>query len=68
MLTLDVTTHHNTMPQIGTTLWHCSRCAAFISIRSAQLMDEAMCPVCGLGVLDFCGQLSNMPCIQFGDA
>lgn len=68
MLTLDITNHYTAMPHFGTTLWHCSRCDAFISIRSAQLRDAAMCPVCGVVVLDFCGRLTNMPWIQFGDA
>ncbi len=68
MLTLDVTNHHTAMPEFGTTLWHCSRCDAFISIRSVQITGEAMCPVCGVVVLEFCGKLNNMPWVQFGDA
>jgi len=68
MLTLDVKNRYTAMPQFGTTLWHCSRCDAFISIRSAQITGEAMCPVCGVVVLEFCGRLDNMLWIQFGDA
>lgn len=68
MLTLDVTTDCTTTPHFGTTLWHCNRCDAFISIRSDQLKDAAMCPVCSVVVLDFCGRLTAMPWIQFGEA
>lgn len=68
MLNLEITNRCNTVPQFGTTLWHCIRCDAFISIHSAQLPDDVFCPVCGLVGLDFCGKFSSMPWIQFGDA
>jgi hypothetical protein len=69
MLNLDITNQNAGLPQFGTTLWHCGRCDAFISIRSAQLLEGVFCPVCGeVVVLEFCGRLSSMPCIQFGDA
>ena len=68
MLNLEVRNHCTPVPRFATTLWHCSRCDAFISIRSAKLRDEAFCPVCGDLALEFCGTLTNMPWIQFGDA
>jgi len=68
MLNLDITTQYAGPPKFGMTLWHCGRCDAFISIRSAQLLEGVFCPVCGEVVLEFCGRLSSMPCIQFGDA
>jgi uncharacterized paraquat-inducible protein A len=68
MLNLETREEYTIVPQIGTTLWHCNRCDAFISIRSAEITNEAYCPVCCEVVLEFCGRLSNMPCIQFGDA
>ena len=68
MLNLEVRTHCATVLQYATTLWHCSRCDAFLSIRSTQLGDAALCPVCGEVALEFCGKLSNIPWVQFGDA
>jgi len=68
MLTLDRTNQFSVLPQLYTTLWHCGQCNAFITIRSVQLLEEAPCPVCEEGGLEFCGRLSSMPCIQFGDA
>ena len=68
MLNLDITNRRNVVPQFGTTLWHCSRCDAFISIHSDQLPDEPFCPACCEAGLDFCGKFSSMPWIQFGDA
>jgi hypothetical protein len=68
MLKLDIASPYTAPPQFRTTLWHCGRCDAFISIRSAQFLEEAPCPVCGEVVLEFCGKVSSMPWIQFGDA
>ena len=68
MLNLDITNRCNIVPQLGTTMWHCDRCDAFISIRSVQLPDEIFCPACGQARLDFCGRLSSMAWVQFGDA
>jgi hypothetical protein len=68
MLNLDITTHYASLPQFDTTLWHCGQCDAFISIRSAKLLEGVFCPVCVQVALEFCGRLSSMPCIQFGDA
>jgi uncharacterized paraquat-inducible protein A len=68
MLHTDSTNSYTTLPQLGTTLWHCDRCNAFISIHSAKLLDQAFCPACGEVLLDFCGRLSSMPGIQFADA
>jgi uncharacterized paraquat-inducible protein A len=68
MLNLDITNRYTTLPQLATTLWHCDRCNAFISIRSAQVLDEAFCPACGDVALQFCGSISGVPGIQFGDA
>ncbi len=68
MLTLDVTDHRTTITRCCTTLWHCDRCDAFISIRAAQLIDNALCPACGKLALEFCGRINNIPWIEFGDA
>jgi len=68
MLKPEIGSQYSAPPQLRTTLWHCGRCDAFISIRSTQLMEEAPCPVCGEVVLEFCGRLSNIPWIQFADA
>jgi DNA-directed RNA polymerase subunit RPC12/RpoP len=68
MLKLEIASQYTAPPHFRTTLWHCGRCDAFISIRSAQLLEEAPCPVCGEVVLEFCGKISSMPWIQFGDA
>jgi uncharacterized paraquat-inducible protein A len=68
MLNLDISNRHTTLPQLGTTLWHCGQCNAFISIHSAQLLDAALCPGCGKVRLEFCGRLTSIPGIQFGDA
>jgi hypothetical protein len=65
MLTLDTTKQHAEPPALGTTLWHCDRCDALVSIRSAQLFSGVFCPICGEVVLEFCGRLDI---IQFGDA
>jgi DNA-directed RNA polymerase subunit RPC12/RpoP len=65
MLTLDITNQPAEPPEFGTTLWHCGRCDALISIRSAQLFEGVFCPICGEVVLEFCGRVSI---IQFGDA
>jgi hypothetical protein len=68
MLDLDTTSRNAILPQMSTTLWHCNRCDAFISIHTAQLLDEAFCPACGKVLLEFCGSLSSLPGIQFGEA
>jgi uncharacterized paraquat-inducible protein A len=68
MLNLDIANRYTVLPQMSTTLWHCNRCDAFISIHSAQLLADAFCPACGEVLLEFCGSLSSIPGIQFGDA
>ena len=68
MLTSDITNRSNTLPRLSTTLWHCGRCDAFISIKSAQVLNEAFCPACGDVLLEFCGSLSGIPGVEFGDA
>jgi hypothetical protein len=68
MLTLDLTDRRTTITRCCTTLWHCSWCSAFISIRAAQPIDDALCPACGKPVLEFCGRINNIPWIEFGDA
>lgn len=68
MLNLDIANQYSGLPQLGTTLWHCQRCDAFISIHSARAFDEAFCPACAAVPLEFCGRLNGIPGIQFGDA
>jgi len=29
------------------TFWRCSRCDTFVSIYSARILGEALCPACG---------------------
>ena len=33
-------------PEMRPTLWRCQRCAALISIYSAEEIDRAICPIC----------------------
>ena len=54
--------------QNGITLWHCSQCQAFITVRSAYVLNEAFCPACVEMPLEFCGSLSCIPELQFGEA
>jgi DNA-directed RNA polymerase subunit RPC12/RpoP len=68
MATLDMTTCRTSPLQVCTTMWHCSRCNAFLSIHSLRVPDDIHCPACGEVLLDFCGRLSSIPWIQFGDA
>ena len=69
MLNLETTTDgHDSVPQFGATLWHCNRCNAFTSIRSAQVLYEASCPACSDVWMEFCGRFDNIPGVQFGDA
>jgi hypothetical protein len=68
MLNLDIPNGYTTAPRVVTTLWHCDRCNAFISIHSAQPLGEPFCPACGEVMLDFCGRLNSMLGVQFGDA
>jgi hypothetical protein len=68
MLNPHVTKRCAAIPQLGTTLWHCNRCMAFIWIRSAKALDEPLCPTCYEAPLEFCGTLSSVPEIQFEDA
>lgn len=51
-----------------TTLWHCSKCGAFISIHSTYLVSEIFCPACVEMPLDFCGNSTCAPEFQFADA
>src|ERR1700749_1566335 len=68
MLTLEMTTCRTSPPKLWTTLSHCSRCNPFLSIHSDRVPDDIHCPACGEVLLDFCGRLSSIPWIQFGDA
>lgn len=68
MLNLDIAKKYTDLPDLGITLWHCQRCDAFISIHSAQALDDAFCPACTTVLLEFCGRINGIPGIQFGDA
>lgn len=50
------------------TLWRCDQCNSFISIHSAQVVDEAFCPSCRDVPLEFCGAFGSVLGIQFADA
>jgi len=56
-----------TRPELKGTLWHCERCNSFVSIHSAQLLHEALCPIC-TRQLEFCGTFDSILGWQFADA
>ncbi len=68
MLNLDVSSRPAPRPESNITLWHCDQCDAFVSIHSAHALDEAFCPACGDRTLEYCGRLSCMPGIEYGNA
>lgn len=68
MLNLDIAQRHTDLPQLGTTLWHCTRCDAFVSIHSNHAFEQAFCPACSTVALEFCGRLNCIPGILFDDA
>lgn len=50
------------------TLWHCSRCNAIVMIRAVKVVDEPFCPACGEVPLAYCGSMSGIPGLSFGEA
>lgn len=54
--------------EITGTLWHCQRCDAFVSIHSARVVHETLCPMCIDTELDFCGTFESLLGRQFTDA
>jgi len=59
------------MPEIGTEkiagrselrpiLWHCRQCTALIAIYSAEIIEMAICPICGDVTLDLCGSFETI--------
>jgi len=36
------------------TLWHCEKCGSFISLHTAQAVEDLPCPVCSDEIMVFC--------------
>ena len=70
MLNTRLMNRRTTLPQMqmDATLWRCDQCNSFVSIHSAQLVDEALCPACGDELLEFCGTVGSILGVQFADA
>jgi uncharacterized paraquat-inducible protein A len=70
MLNMRIMNRQTTAPhmQMDATLWRCGQCNSFISIHSAQFVDQALCPTCGNVPLEFCGSFGSILGIQFADA
>lgn len=68
MPNVEITTRRAVSPPSTATIWHCRECDAFVSIRSAQVLDEAFCPACVDVALEFCGKPGTVPELRFADA
>jgi uncharacterized paraquat-inducible protein A len=70
MLNMGIMNRQSAAPkmQMDATLWRCDQCNSFISIHSAQFVNEAFCPTCGDAPLEFCGSFGSILGIQFADA
>jgi uncharacterized paraquat-inducible protein A len=49
-------------------LWRCDKCDSYIAIHSPQMVETAICPLCGDVPLGFCGSFQNILGLQFADA
>ncbi len=67
MLDIEATSLGAKSPPLQITLWRCERCNSFVSIHSLQLIDDPICPLCGMP-LEFCGMLSSIFGIPLADA
>lgn len=68
MSNVDIAGRCTPLPQVDSTLWYCHHCCAIVSIQSTQAVNEAFCPACVEGPLEFCGSFSSIPGLQFGNA
>lgn len=68
MLNSEVPSDHAKLPDLRATLWRCGHCNSFISIHSAQPVEEALCPACGVALLDLCGTFDSILGLQFANA
>jgi hypothetical protein len=70
MLNMAIMNQRTTAPQmqVDATLWRCDQCNSFVSIHSAQYVDQAFCPTCGNVPLEFCGSFASILGIDFADA
>ena len=41
-------------PVFKGTLWHCEKCGSFISLHSAEAVEDLPCPVCSDEMMVFC--------------
>jgi hypothetical protein len=55
-------------PEMTGTLWHCQSCDSFVSIYSAQVVRETLCPMCLTVELELCGTFESFLGRQFTDA
>jgi uncharacterized paraquat-inducible protein A len=68
MSDLNISVTCTTPPQPWATVWYCNHCNALVSIQCVKAVDEAFCPACVEGPLEFCGRFSGIPGFQLGDA
>lgn len=67
MFIMGVTDYPVAKPELKGTLWNCEKCHSFVSIHSAQEMNEALCPHC-MDILEFCGTFDSLLGGTFSDA
>jgi len=41
-------------PLFRGTFWHCEKCGSFISLHSAEAVEDLPCPVCSDEMMVFC--------------
>jgi uncharacterized paraquat-inducible protein A len=56
-----------TRPELKGTLWHCEKCDSFVSLHSARVVREALCPMCTVE-LELCGTFDSILGWKFADA
>jgi len=55
-------------PEMTGTLWHCQSCDSFVSIHTAKVVRETLCPLCLGAELEFCGTFESVLGRQLTDA
>ena len=68
MMRSEISDSSAMVPHLHGTLWRCDHCNLFVSIHSAEIVQQAFCPACGAVPLEFCGTVTNMLGLQFADA
>lgn len=68
MLNVEIRDDRTAVPHFQDTLWHCDRCGSYVSIHSAQIVTDALCPLCGDVLLELCGTFNNILVLPFADA